>query len=78
MHYAATYNCPLIPTLILKSRSRRTHAARSEMDETQTACKQVLDEITDQICADFKEGQLGSKVPTVNFECKHQVLTAGP
>lgn len=70
MHYAATYNCTLIPSLILKSqiqeRPKQTDRMEgSNVGEVEKACKRVLDDIADKICAEFKWQE-----PTVNFQSK--------
>ena len=66
MHYAATYNCELIPNLILNSKIHErypdcaTSTDKIESDsgndnEFQIISKQVLTEITNKICEEFKE-----------------------
>lgn len=61
MHYAANYNCSLISELILKSEINRNKNLNNSNEFSETndiemeVSRQVLTEITNKICEEFKE-----------------------
>jgi len=48
MHYAANYNCSLIPSLLLKS-------DKSGSKDPIEVCKKVLEELTSRVCSEIEK-----------------------